>query len=58
MDGFHICDVLRNSAETASLPVILTAKGEPSDRIKVWSLGRRQNGSEPFECSQKIVLSD
>jgi CheY-like chemotaxis protein len=40
MDGYAVCRALKNSAETASLPiVILTARGEPNDRIKGLELG-------------------
>jgi DNA-binding response OmpR family regulator len=40
MDGYAVCKALKNAAETASLPIVmLTARGEPNDRIKGLDLG-------------------
>ena len=40
MDGYAVCKALKFVTETSALPlVILTARGEPNDRIKGLEIG-------------------
>jgi DNA-binding response OmpR family regulator len=56
MDGLELCKKLRNTAETAFLPVImLTAKAEESDTIVGLELGADDYVTKPF--SPKALLS-
>lgn len=56
MDGLELCKKLRNTAETAVLPVImLTAKAEESDTIIGLELGADDYVTKPF--SPKTLLS-
>jgi DNA-binding response OmpR family regulator len=56
MDGYAVCKVLKNTAETASLPIVmLTAKGEPSERIKGLELGADDYLVKPFSLRELIL---
>lgn len=56
MDGLALCRKLRNTAETALLPVImLTAKAEESDTVVGLELGADDYVTKPF--SPKALLS-
>ena len=49
MDGLQVCQALRGSAATASIPIImLTARGEESDRIRGLELGADDYVTKPF----------
>jgi DNA-binding response OmpR family regulator len=49
MDGLLVCQALRGDATTASIPVImLTARGEESDRIRGLELGADDYVTKPF----------
>jgi DNA-binding response OmpR family regulator len=49
MDGYAVCKALKNTAETADLPiVILTASGEPNDRIKGLEIGADDHENGPY----------
>jgi DNA-binding response OmpR family regulator len=56
MDGFAVCKTLKNTADTASLPIlILTAKGEPSERVKGLELGADDYLVTPFSLHELIL---
>jgi DNA-binding response OmpR family regulator len=49
MDGFHVCQSLRSDPTTAAIPIImLTARGEESDRISGLELGADDYITKPF----------
>jgi DNA-binding response OmpR family regulator len=49
MDGLRICDALRSSPATATIPVImLTARGEEADRISGLEQGADDYVTKPF----------
>jgi two-component system phosphate regulon response regulator PhoB len=53
MDGYAVCKVLKNTAQTASLPIVmLTAKGEPQDRIKGLEIGADDYLTKPFNLRE------
>jgi DNA-binding response OmpR family regulator len=55
MDGFEVCRRLRASPETAATPVIiLTARGQETDRIKGSELGVLDFYTKPFS-PQKLL---
>jgi DNA-binding response OmpR family regulator len=56
MDGLEVCRALRADPETASVPVImLTAKGEESDRIVGLELGADDYITKPFSPNEVIA---
>jgi two-component system, OmpR family, alkaline phosphatase synthesis response regulator PhoP len=56
MDGLAVCQALRTDASTAAIPIImLTAKGEESDRIKGFELGADDYVVKPFSPKELVV---
>jgi len=56
MDGLEVCRVLRSQAETADLPIImLTAKGEETDRIVGLELGADDYITKPFSPREVVA---
>ena len=56
MDGLELCRILRSRPETAGLPVImLTAKGEVTDRIVGLEIGADDYVSKPFSPREVIA---
>jgi DNA-binding response OmpR family regulator len=56
MDGYAVCKALKNNSETAALPiVILTARGEPNDRIKGLEIGADDYLTKPFNLRELIL---
>ena len=56
VDGLDICRILKNSRATADIPVImLTAKGEKTDRIVGLELGADDYITKPFS-PREVVL--
>ena len=56
MDGLEVCRVLRSQAQTANLPVImLTAKGEETDRIVGLELGADDYITKPFSPREVVA---
>jgi two-component system phosphate regulon response regulator PhoB len=56
MDGFAVCKALKNAAETACLPIIiLTARGETSERIKGLEFGADDYLVKPFSLRELIL---
>lgn len=56
MDGFDICKVLKKDPRCAEIPVImLTAKGQESDKIKGFDLGADDYITKPFSPRELIA---
>ncbi len=56
LDGLQVCRALRADASTAHIPIImLTAKGEESDRIVGLELGADDYISKPFSPNEVIA---
>jgi DNA-binding response OmpR family regulator len=56
LDGLQVCRALRADAATAHIPIImLTAKGEESDRIVGLELGADDYISKPFSPNEVIA---
>jgi two-component system phosphate regulon response regulator PhoB/two-component system alkaline phosphatase synthesis response regulator PhoP len=55
-DGFEICKHLRSNRELASLPVIiLTAKGDETDRVLGLELGADDYITKPFSVKELVA---
>ena len=56
MDGFQVCERLKNDPQTKKIPIImLTAKGEEEDVIKGLEVGADDYITKPF--SPKVLLA-
>ena len=56
MDGLLVCQALRQEARTASLPIImLTARGEESDRVRGLELGADDYLVKPFSPKELVA---
>jgi two-component system phosphate regulon response regulator PhoB len=56
MDGFDVCKVLKNDANTAHIPIVmLTAKSEESDIVAGLELGADDYITKPF--STKVLIA-
>jgi DNA-binding response OmpR family regulator len=56
MDGFEVCQKLRQNKETSDIPILmLTAKGEASDRIAGLELGVDDYIAKPFSPRELIL---
>ena len=56
MDGLEVCKFLRNDKYTARLPIImLTAKGEETDRILGLELGADDYVTKPFSPRELVA---
>ena len=56
MDGLQVCQALRGSAATATIPIImLTARGEESDRIRGLELGADDYVTKPFSPKELVA---
>jgi len=56
MDGFEVCKKLRRSDDFAGVGILmLTAKGEPDDRIKGLELGADDYLTKPFSPKELIL---
>lgn len=56
LDGTEVCRRLRQDTRTSRLPIImLTAKGEPNDRIRGFELGADDYIAKPFNL-QEVVM--
>lgn len=50
VDGWEVLRAIRDDPSTAELPVVLlTAKGEPGDRLRGWELGCDAYVAKPFD---------
>jgi DNA-binding response OmpR family regulator len=55
-DGFEICKYLRSNKEFASLPIImLTAKGDETDRVLGLELGADDYITKPFSVKELVA---
>ncbi|RLC77182.1 MAG: hypothetical protein DRJ03_13210 [Chloroflexi bacterium] len=53
MDGYQACQILKNDPATRNIPIImLTSKGETSDRIQGFEAGIDQYLTKPFEINE------
>ncbi len=56
MDGLHVCQALRGDHTTAAIPIImLTARGEESDRIRGLELGADDYVTKPFSPKELVA---
>jgi len=56
MNGYEVCKKLRNTAETASIAIVmLTAKGEALERVKGLELGVDDYVTKPFSPRELIL---
>jgi DNA-binding response OmpR family regulator len=56
MDGLEVCRLLRANAATAAIPIImLTARGEESDRIVGLELGADDYLAKPFSPNELVA---
>jgi two-component system alkaline phosphatase synthesis response regulator PhoP len=56
MDGFEVCKILKNNAQTSAIPIVmLTAKGEESDIVTGLELGAEDYITKPF--SPKVLIA-
>jgi DNA-binding response OmpR family regulator len=56
MDGLLVCQALRGDAATASIPIImLTARGEESDRVRGLELGADDYVTKPFSPKELVA---
>jgi DNA-binding response OmpR family regulator len=56
LDGLEVCRVLRNDQQTSAIPIIMvTAKGEESDRIVGLELGADDYITKPFSPNEVIA---
>lgn len=56
MDGLHVCQALRGEPATAAIPIImLTARGEESDRIRGLELGADDYVTKPFSPKELVA---
>lgn len=54
LDGFEVCHRLHDDIETGNIPVImLSAKGQDSDRVSALSVGAREFFAKPVD---RLVL--
>ena len=56
MDGFLVCQALRQEPSTAAIPIImLTARGEESDRVRGLELGADDYVVKPFSPKELVA---
>ncbi len=57
MDGYEICDELKKSVETSSIPVVfLTGKDSRDDRGKSFRVGGDMFVKKPFSCERLLEI--
>lgn len=56
MDGYQVCEELKNSETTAHIPVIfLSALNESLDKVKAFSLGGADYIAKPFDVTEVLA---
>ena len=56
LDGMQVCQALRGEASTASVPILmLTARGEESDRVRGLELGADDYVTKPFSPKELVA---
>jgi DNA-binding response OmpR family regulator len=56
LDGLHVCQALRSENKTAAIPIImLTARGEESDRIRGLEFGADDYVTKPFSPKELVA---
>jgi DNA-binding response OmpR family regulator len=59
MDGLLVCQALRRDPATAAIPIImLTARGEESDRVRGLELGADDYVTKPFSPKELVARVD
>ncbi len=59
MDGFEVCEKLKNNPETKDIPIIfLTAKNETADIVKGFKIGGVDYITKPFQKEELLVRID
>jgi two-component system alkaline phosphatase synthesis response regulator PhoP len=53
MDGYHACQILKSDPDTRDIPILmLTSKGQTSDRIQGFEAGVDQYLTKPFDVAE------
>ncbi|HEY5707556.1 MAG TPA: response regulator transcription factor [Terrimicrobiaceae bacterium] len=56
MDGYHVCKELRKDSDTEALPILmLTARGEPSERVYGLEIGADDYVTKPFSPRELVL---
>jgi signal transduction histidine kinase len=56
MDGYEVCEIVKNDPETQTIPIIfLTGKIESEDIVKGFSLGAADYVTKPFNTSELLA---
>jgi DNA-binding response OmpR family regulator len=56
MDGYSVCRALKQDSDTESLPVLmLTARGEPSERVRGLEIGADDYLTKPFSPRELVL---
>ena len=56
MDGLHVCQAIRQEPKTAATPIImLTARGEETDRVRGLELGADDYVTKPFSPKELVA---
>lgn len=56
MDGYEVCQQLKNDAHTSSVPIIfLSALNEASDKVKAFQAGGADYISKPFQVEEVVA---
>ena len=56
MDGYEVCQTLKNNPKTKEIPIIfLSALHEPFDKVKAFSLGGADYISKPFQLEEVLA---
>jgi CheY-like chemotaxis protein len=56
MDGWEVCDHLKSSPETTRIPILmLTARGEISDKVKGLTIGADDYLSKPYDITELVA---
>ncbi len=56
MDGYQVCQILKNDPETYDIPVIfLTAMNSVIDKVKAFSIGGADYITKPFQLEEVLI---
>jgi diguanylate cyclase (GGDEF)-like protein len=56
MDGYQVCQILKNDPETSDIPIIfLTAMNSVIDKVKAFSIGGADYITKPFQLEEVLI---